>query len=89
MAQVILEEVFSPGCHTCKELEAFWESIKGDFPNVRFDRIDVTTDKGLELAQKHMILASPGIVLNGELFSTGGFNKDKLITKLRQLMTNN
>ena len=85
MAQVILEEVFAPGCHTCKELEALWELVKGDFPNVRFDRVDVTTDKGQELAQKHMIFASPGIILNGELFSTGGFNKEKLIAKFKEL----
>ncbi|MBI1755126.1 thioredoxin family protein, partial [Candidatus Azambacteria bacterium] len=63
MQQVLLEEVFSPGCHTCKELEALWETIKGDFPNVRFDRVDVTTDRGQELAQKYMIFASPGIIL--------------------------
>lgn len=85
MAQVILEEVFAPGCHTCKELEALWETIKGDFPSVRFDRVDVTTDKGQELAQKYMIFASPGIIINGDLFATGGFNKDQLIAKLKEL----
>ena len=85
MKEVVLEEVFSPGCHTCKELEALWETIKGDFPGVRFDRVDVTTDRGQELAQQHMIFASPGIILNGELFSTGGFNKDQLVKKLKEL----
>ena len=85
MKQVVVEEVFSPGCHTCKELEALWETIKGDFPNVDFRRVDVTTEQGQELVQKHMIFASPGVVINGALFSTGGFSKEKLITKLKEL----
>lgn len=83
MKQVVLEEVFAPGCHTCKELEAFWLTIKSDFPNVQFDRVDVTTDRGQELAQKYMIFASPGIIVNGELFATGGFDKETLVEKLK------
>lgn len=85
MKTVVLEEVFAPGCHTCKELDALWETIKGEFPNVDFRRIDVTTDKGQELAQQHMIFASPGIIINGELFATGGFNKDELVAKLKAI----
>lgn len=83
MNQVVLEEVFAPGCHTCKELEAFWHTIKDGFPNVRFDRVDVTTDRGQELAQKYMIFASPGIIINGDLFATGGFDKEALVEKLK------
>ncbi len=83
MQKVILEEVFAPGCHTCKELEAFWQTIKGDFPAVQFDRVDVTTDRGQELAQKYMVFASPGIIINGELFATGGFDKSALVEKLK------
>ena len=37
------------------------------------------------MAQKYMILASPGIVINGELWASGGFDKEKFIVKLKEL----
>ena len=37
------------------------------------------------MAGKYMILTSPGIVINGELFSTGGVNQEKLINKIKEL----
>lgn len=80
-----LEELTSPGCHICKAFEEFWHSIEKNFSDVEFRKIDVTTDEGQEMAQKYMIFASPGIIINGELFSAGGFDKDKLIEKLKKL----
>ena len=50
-----------------------------------YKNISLTTPEGQELVQKHMIMSSPGIVLNGELFSTGGVDKDKFIEKLKEL----
>lgn len=85
MNQVILEELVSPGCQICRQFEEFWHSIKKDWPNVTYRKIDVTTPDGMEMAQKYMIFASPGIILNGELFATGGFNKDKFVQKLKEL----
>jgi len=43
------------------------------------------TPEGQELAQKYMIFASPGIIINGELWATGGFNKEKFITRITEL----
>ncbi|MBI3459214.1 thioredoxin family protein [Candidatus Azambacteria bacterium] len=83
MNKIILEEIFSPGCHTCRELEVFWEGIKGDFSNVDFRRIDATSDQGQKLVQKYIIFSSPTIIINGELFATGGFDKKKLLEKLK------
>ena len=82
MKQVVLEELVSPGCHICKEFEAFWHSIEKDWPNVTYKKVDILTPEGQAMAQKHMIFASPGIVLNGELWATGGFDKKKFIEKL-------
>ncbi len=84
MKPIIVEEVFSPGCHTCKELEVFWGTIAGDFPNVVFKRLSILDPEGQEQIQKHMIFASPGIIINGELFSSGGYNKEGLIAKLKE-----
>ena len=85
MKEILLEELTSPGCHNCKLFEEFWSSIEKEWPNVMYKNISVTTPEGQELVQKHTIMASPGIVLNGELFSTGGVNKDNFVEKLKEL----
>jgi len=85
MKPVILEELSSPGCHICRQFEEFWHLVEKDWPNVTYKNIDVTTREGQEMVQKYMIMASPGIILNGELWATGGFNKNKFVEKLKEL----
>lgn len=85
MTDVFLVELSSPGCHNCAGFKAMWEEIKGDWPNVNFKEVSITETEGQELVQKHQIFASPGIILNDELFSTGGVNKDDFIKKLTEL----
>lgn len=75
----------SPGCHNCAAFAAFWESEKVNWPNVTFKETSITTPEGQELVQKHMIMASPGIIINGELFSTGGVNQREFLGKLKEL----
>ena len=85
MKTVTLEELSSPGCQSCKAFEEFWHGVEKQFPNVVYKNISVVTREGMELAGRHMILASPGIIINGELFSTGGFNQEKFINKIKEL----
>ncbi|MBI4994784.1 thioredoxin family protein [Candidatus Peregrinibacteria bacterium] len=84
MTSVVLDVLKSPGCQICKTFEEFWETIKKDWPNVTFRVLDVTTPEGSELAQKYMIFASPGIIINNELFATGGFDRLKFLAKLKE-----
>ena len=86
MKQIIIQELKSPGCQICAKFEDFWKNkITGQFPNAELKTIDVTTPEGQELAQKFMIFASPGLIINGELFSTGGFDEEKFINQLKTL----
>lgn len=85
MKEVLLEELSSPGCSYCKAFEEFWRSIEKDWPNVTYKNVSVTTPEGIAMVQKYMIFASPGVVINGELFSTGGVDKEKFLTKLGKL----
>ena len=85
MKQIILEELTAPGCHVCRAFEEFWRMIEKNWPNVTYKKTDVTTEEGQQLAQKYMIFASPGIILNGELWATGGFDKEKFVAKLKEL----
>lgn len=83
--KIRIDLISSPGCKHCKAFKEFWHSIEGDWPQVTFQDISVTTPEGQELAMKHMVFSAPGIVLNGELFASGGFDSDKFLEKLKEL----
>lgn len=85
MRPVLLEELVSPGCHICKQFEVFWHSIEKDWPNVNYKKVDILMPEGQAMAQKYMIFASPGIMLNGELWATGGFDRKKFVEELAAL----
>ncbi len=85
MSSIVLQELSSPGCHNCEAFKTFWDEEKKNWPNVEFHDVSIMAPEGQELVQKHSIFASPGIIINGELFSTGGVNKDDFLAKLRSL----
>lgn len=85
MKNISLIELSSPGCQICKMFEEFWKSIEADWPNVKYENINVITPEGQALASKYMIFSSPGIIINDELFSSGGFDRDKFVLKLKEL----
>lgn len=80
-----LQFLTAPGCHICEEVRKILKEIKIDFPDLEIEEIDMTTPRGQELVQRHSIMVSPGIIIEGELFSSGGVDKEKLINKLRSL----
>ncbi len=71
------------GCHNCAAVKKIFDEIMPNFPNVEVEEIDIASAKGQEIVQKHGIMSSPGIIIDGELFSTGGLDKEKLIKKLK------
>jgi len=81
-----IQELSTPSCSHCEAAKKILEEeIKPQFPEVEVEYIDLFSDEGQEMAQKYGIMSSPGIVINGELFSVGGLDKRKLIEKLKQL----
>ncbi len=74
------------GCHTCEAVKKIFDEVMPDFKDkVEVNEIDIVTPEGQELVQKYSIMGSPGIIINDELFSTGGVNKEKLVEKLKSL----
>lgn len=47
--------------------------------------IDMLSEKGQKMVQEYGIMASPGIIVNGEPFSIGGLDKNKLAERIRSL----
>lgn len=74
------------GCHNCEAVKKIFNEVMPDFPNAEVEEIDITSPNGQGLVLKYGIMASPGIVINGELFSSGGVNKEKLTAKLKSMV---
>ena len=85
MKSITLELLTSPGCVHCHEFLKYWSDEAKHWPNVKFTEISIITPEGQALVGKHQIFASPGIIMNDELFDSGGFNKSELTEKLKQL----
>ncbi len=85
--EVKVTELSTPGCSHCAEAKDFLEhEFKPKISAVTVEYVSVMDPGGQELVQKHMIFASPGIIINGELFATGGLDKDKFIDKVNELL---
>lgn len=86
MLMIKIQEVSAPGCSHCEEARrTLQKEIKSQFPDVEIEFIDMLSDKGQKMVQEYGIMASPGIIINKELFSVGGLNKSKLIEKIISL----
>ena len=80
-----IQFVTVPGCHECAKAKKIFEELKPNYPEMQIEEINVTTPQGTELVQKYGIFSSPGIIINGELFSTGALHKDEFVKKLDEL----
>lgn len=86
MNTIKIQELSTEGCSHCQEARKILEQeIKSQFPNVEMEFIDMLTEQGQKMVQQYGIMSSPGIIVNGELFSMGGLDKKKLIEKIKSL----
>ncbi len=75
-----------PGCHSCEEAKGIFSEIIPEFESiVSVEEVDMMSEQGQALVQKHSVFASPGIIIDDELFSTGGVDKNALVERLREL----
>ncbi len=82
---ITVQLVSTSGCTHCEQVLKVLNEVKPQYPEMQILELDATNPDGLELVTKHGILASPGVIINGELFATGGINKGELIKKLETL----
>ncbi len=70
------------GCVHCSQAKGILKKIKSDYPNLSVSEVDIITPKGQKLVGKYGIMSSPGIIINGKLFSMGGTTEKELRKKL-------
>ncbi|NOZ64423.1 MAG: hypothetical protein GXO71_05780 [Caldiserica bacterium] len=75
----------SPTCGECARAKQILEELKPQYPEMQVQEVDMATPEGQEMISKYMIMSSPGIIINGELFSTGALDKQKFIEKLNSM----
>jgi glutaredoxin len=86
MKTVKIQEVSTHGCTKCAHAKkVLEESIKPNYPDVTIEYIDMLSDQGQKMVQEYSIMSSPGIIVNGELFSSGGLDEKKLVEKIKSL----
>ena len=86
MSKIKIQELSTLGCSHCASAKKILEGeIKPNFPEVEIEYIDMVTEQGQKMIQQYGIMSSPGIIVNGELFSVGGLNKDKLVERIKSL----
>ena len=83
--KVTIQELSSPGCSHCASAKNILEEIGPQFPEVEIEYIDMFSEQGQKMVPQYGIMSSPGIVINGELFSSGDLNKENLIAKIKSL----
>jgi len=81
-----IQELSAPGCSHCATAKKILEEeIRPQFPEVEIEYVDMLSEEGQKMVQQYGIMTSPGIIINGELFSVGGLDKNKLIEKIKFL----
>ncbi len=81
-----IQELSTPGCsHCARAMKILEQEIKPNFPDVEIEYIDMLSEKGQKMVAEYGVMSSPGIIVNNELFSVGGLDKDKLIEKIKSL----
>ncbi len=80
-----LQLLTNMGCSHCAAAKVTLDEVKADFPNLEVEEVDMTTPEGQEMLGKFMVMSSPGVIINDELFAQGGLDKDKLVEKLKSL----
>ena len=64
------------GCYHCAKVKEIFEDLKPQYRKRKFEKIDATTDAGMELVSKYGIFQIVGILIYGNLFSTVGLKKE-------------
>lgn len=79
---ITIQFITSLGCAECEKAKRILQEVKSVYRNIDIKEIDVMSQKGISLVTKYGIMASPGIIIDDELFSVGSLEKQKLLERI-------
>ncbi len=83
--EINLTLVTREGCVHCAQTKELLKKLQPEYPELVVEEIDMTTPQGQELISKYSIMSSPGVIVNGEMFSMGGTTEKELREKFTAL----
>lgn len=66
------------GCSHCAQVFKHLEALSADFPDMKIETVDITSDEGQKLVAEHSILSSPGVLIDGEFAFFGPRSKEEM-----------
>ena len=85
MSPVSLLVLTSPSCAHCERFLQYWEKEQSNWKNITMREISILTAEGQALAREKFVFASPGIIVNGELCFSGGYDEKEFLVKLKEV----
>lgn len=78
-----LKILATPGCAPCKVVEGIATKLRGEFPHLRVEKIDLMEHP--EVAAKYGVVASPTMVINDTVVFVGLVSEARLRAKLEEI----
>ncbi len=68
MPNIVL--LYSPSCSACPSAKSLWKQLRVKY-SFNYREIDITSENGQELADRHSIRAVPATIIDGRLTFIG------------------
>lgn len=74
--------IYAQWCPSCPATKSFWKKLRNDIP-FQYEEIDIETDRGREIAERHNIKTVPTTLINGRTYFVGTPEKSRAIQVLK------
>ena len=71
------------GCAHCGKVLKALSELQSEFPEMKIEEIDITSDEGQKLIAEHGIMSSPGVLIEEKLAFFGPRSKEEIKKVLR------
>ena len=74
------------GCAHCGKVLKALSELQSEFPEMKIEEIDITSDEGQKLIAEHGIMSSPGVLIEEKLAFFGPRSKDEVKATLSKVI---
>lgn len=74
--------VHAPTCPTCPQVQELWCELQAQ-AGFDYEEVEITTERGRELAAQHGIMSTPVTLINGEVVFRGEPSRDEALAAVQ------